>query len=356
MNSQCQSMKAIVYRGFGSPDILKCEEIAKPTPADDEVLVRVRAASVNPLDWRLMRGGPLITRILFSLRAPKIKQPGKDVAGEVEAVGKNATRFKPGDEVFGLCHGAFAAYACAPESMLVLKPAHASFEQAASMPIAGLTALQGLRDKGKLRPGQKVLVNGASGGVGTFAVQLAKYLGAHVTAVCSTQNLDMVRSLGADEVVDYTRNDFTKCGQRYDLILDCVGNHSAWACRRALKRQGTCAIAGAPTELPKILARVLQALLLSRLVSQKFVMYMAKMNHQDLNLIVDLIASGRVTPVIDRHYILNDVAAAIAYSEQGHARGKVVITFENGAARRSATRDVPLLRCAEEATWVCNQT
>nr|UXE46251.1 L-threonine 3-dehydrogenase [uncultured bacterium] len=353
MNSECQGMKAIVYRGFGSPAILKYEEIAKPTPANDEVLIRVRTASLNPVDWRLMRGGPLLVRMLFSSRAPKIKQPGVDVAGEVEAVGKEVTQFKPGDAVFGLCRGAFSEYACAHPSKLALKPAQVSFEQAASIPVAALTALQGLRDKGQLQPGQEVLVNGASGGVGTFAVQLAKHLGARVTAVCSTQNLEMVRSLGADEVIDYTRQDFTRNGRRYDVILDCVGNHSAWACRRALNPQGICAIAGAPKEFRKILALMLQAFLLPRFVRQKFVMYLAKMNQPDLNLIADLIARGKVTPVIDRRYRLNHVPEAVAYLEQGHARGKVIMTLENGSAEQKAAgrTDTAL---AEEPKWARN--
>src|SRR6266545_543435 len=226
-------MKAIVYRNYGSPDVLKLEDIEKPTPGDNEVLIKVRAASVNPLDRHIMRGRPYFVRIVFGLRRPKIR-PGRDVAGRVEAVGRNVKQFKPGDEVFGACSGALAEYACTRDSALVTKPDNMTFEQAASVPVAGLTALQGLRDKGQIRPGQKVLINGAGGGVGTFAVQIAKSFGADVTAATSTRNVDMVRSIGADPVIDYTREDFTKGGPRFDLILDIGGTRSLFACRRAL--------------------------------------------------------------------------------------------------------------------------
>ncbi len=231
-------MKAIVYHNYGPPDVLKYEEIVAPTAGDDEVLIRVRAASVNPLDWHFMRGTPYFLRIMTGLLKPKDRRLGVDVAGQVEAVGRNVTQFKPGDEVFGSCRGAFAEYACTAESALVTKPDNVTFEQAASVPVAAYTALQGLRDKGHIQPGHKVLINGAAGGVGTLAVQIAKSFGAEVTGVCSTRNVDLVRSLGADRVIDYTQEDFTKSGQGYDLIFDCVGNHSLSAYRRVLSPKG----------------------------------------------------------------------------------------------------------------------
>jgi NADPH:quinone reductase-like Zn-dependent oxidoreductase len=320
-------MQAIVYHNYGSPDVLRCEEIEKPTAGDNEVLVKVRAASANPLDWRLMRGRPYLLRLLVGLGKPKIKRPGRDVAGQVEAVGRNVTRFKPGDNVFGTCRGAFAEYVCASESELVIKPDKVTFEQAASVPVAGLTALQGLRDKGHLQPGQKVLINGAAGGVGTFAVQIAKWFGAEVTGVCSTRNVDMVRSIGADRVIDYTQEDFTKMGQRYDLLLECVGNCSLSACRRVLNPNGICVIAGAPKELWPFVARALKAPVLSRCVSQKFVIFIARVRKEDLTALGELIAAGKVTPVIDKRYRLSEVPEAIRYLEEGHAQGKVVITF-----------------------------
>src|SRR5712692_1905326 len=241
-------MKAIVCHNYGPPDVVKLEDIEKPTTADDEVLIKVRAASVNPVD-RLYRGRPYLVRIKIGLSKPKDTRLGRDVSGVVEAVGTNVTQFKPGDEVFGTCSGALAEYACASESAFVMKPDNVTFEQAASVPITGLTALQGLRDKGKLQPGQKVLINGAAGGVGTFAVQIAKSFGAHVTGVCSTRNIDMVRSIGADEVIDYTQNDFTTSNHRYDLILECVGNHSFSECRRVLNSDGRFVMIGAPHDM-----------------------------------------------------------------------------------------------------------
>ncbi len=299
-------MKAIVYHSYGPPDVLKCEEIEKPSAGDNEVLIKVRAAAVNPLDL-LFRGTSYMVRIMTGLRKPKDTRLGVDVAGQVEAVGRNVTQFKPGDAVFGTCKGAFAEYVCAPESVLVLKPDNVTFEQAASVPIAAITALQGLRlgglglgglgDKGHIQPGQKVLINGASGGVGTFAVQIAKSFGADVTGVCSTRNLEMVRSIGAKQVIDYTREDFTKSGQsydqRYDLILDCVGNHSLLAHRRALNPNGVCVVAGAKG-LWDFLTRSLTAPVLSRLVSQKFVTFIAKLNKQDLTIMRELMATGKV--------------------------------------------------------------
>lgn len=321
-------MKAIVYHNYGSPDVLKCEEIEKPTAGDNEVLIKVRAASVNPLDWRFMRGRPYIIRIGFGLRKPKDARTGHDVAGQVEAVGGNVTQFKPGDEVFGSCSGAFAEYACASESELVIKPDNVTFEQAASAPVAAFTALQGLRDKGQIQPGQKVLINGAAGGVGTFAVQIAKCFGADVTGVCSTRNVEMVRSLGADQVIDYTREDFTNRGQRYDLLFDCVGNHSLSACRRVLNSKGTFIVVGGPDgRWIGPLASPIKALVLSRLVSEKFVTVMSRSSEEDLTIICELMATGKVTPVIDRRYRLSEIPEAIRYLEEGHARGKVVITF-----------------------------
>jgi len=319
-------MKAIVCRKYGSPDVLKYEEIEKPTAGDDEVLIRVRAASVNALDWHLMRGRPHIFRILFGLRKPKITRPGRDVAGQVEAVGRNVTQFKPGDEVFGVCRGAFAEYACTSESALVIKPDNVTPEQAASVPVAAITALQGLRDKGRIQRGYKVLVDGASGGVGTFAVQIAKSFGAEVTAVCSTRNVDTERSIGADHIIDYTREDFTKSGQRYDLIIAANAYHSIFDYRRALNQDGIYVMAGGGW------VQILQAMLLgpflSLIGSKKMCNFMAKLNKKDLVFMKELLEAGKVVPVIDRRYPLSEVPEAIRYLEEGHARGKVVITLE----------------------------
>jgi NADPH:quinone reductase-like Zn-dependent oxidoreductase len=319
-------MKAVVYRNYGSPDVLICDEMEKPTPQNDEVLIKVRAASVNPLDWRLMRGRPYILRILIGLRRPNTR-PGHDVAGEVEAVSRNVTQFKPGDAVFGTCVGAFAEYACASQSKLAIKPISVSFEQAASVPVAALTALQGLRDRGQIQQGHKVLINGAAGGVGTFAVQIAKSFGAAVTGVCSTRNVDMVRSIGADRVIDYTQEDFTKGTQCYDLILDNVGNHSLSACRRVLNPKGRLVIAGGK-EIGSILVRALQARVLSWFVSQNFGFFGARITKEDLTTMGEHMQAVNVTPVIDRRYRLTEVPQAIRYLEEGHARGKVVITLE----------------------------
>lgn len=328
-------MKAIVYHHYGSPDVLSYEEIDKPTAGDDQVLIRVRAASVNPRDWHFMRGTPYILRIGAGLRKPNVTRLGVDVAGQVEAVGRNVTQFKPGDYVFGVCDGSFAEYACASESALVMKPDNLTFEQTAAAPVAAFTALQSLRDKGHIRPGQTVLINGAAGGVGTFAVQIAKSFGAGVTGVCSTRNVNMVRSIGADRVIDYTQEDFTKSGQRYDLILDCVGNHSLLACRRALKPKGTYIMIGGPAgRWIRPLDRAIRALVLSRFVSQNLVLFLAKATKEDLAMMCDLMEAGKVTPVIDKRYQLSEVPAAVRHLEQGHARGKVVITVEgdDGAA------------------------
>jgi NADPH:quinone reductase-like Zn-dependent oxidoreductase len=335
-------MKAIIYHNYGSPDVLRLEEIAKPVPNDDQVLVKVRAASVNPLDWHYIEGAPYLIRLLDSgLVKPKVVRLGVDYAGTVEAVGKKVTQFKPGDDVFGGKTGAFAEYVCAlADRAVALKPANITFEQAASVPIAAITALQGLRDKGKVQPGQKVLINGASGGVGTFAVQIAKSLGADVTGVCSGRNVDLVRSIGADQVIDYTKEDFTKSEQRYDLILDNVGNHSLLECRRVLKPHGIYVLigGGGPSEQGWIgpLVNPIRALMLSQFVSQKMGMMLADLNQKDLTILGDLMQTGKVTPVIDRRYKLSEVPEAIRYLEQGHARGKVVITVEDKPSLVSA--------------------
>src|SRR3989454_928941 len=277
-----------------------------------------------------MKGKPYIVRVLLGLLGPKIKRPGRDVAGQVEAVGRNVTQFKPSDEVFGTCRGALAEYVCTSESAVVMKPDNVTFEQAASVPVAALTALQSLRDKGQIQRGQKVLVNGAAGGVGTFAVQIAKWFGADVTGVCSTRNVDMVRSIGADRVIDYTQEDFTKSGQRYDLLFDCIGNHSCSACRRVLNPKGIYIPVGGPSGRWKIgLARGIKRLVLSRFVSQNLVaFFLAKPSQGDLTIMHDLMKAGKVTPVIDKRYSLSEAPHAIRYQEEGHARGKVVITLE----------------------------
>ncbi|MGA2475484.1 MAG: NAD(P)-dependent alcohol dehydrogenase [Terriglobia bacterium] len=321
-------MKAAVCSRYGPPDVVQITDVEKPVPKDNEVLIEVRAASVNPFDWHLMRGTPYIVRIMAGLLKPKDKRLGVDVAGQVEAVGRNVTQFKPGDEVFGACRGAFAEYACTSESALVMKPDNVTFEQAASVPVAAFTALQGLRDKGQIQPGHKVLINGAAGGVGTFAVQIAKSFGADVTGVCSTRNVDMVRSIGADRVIDYTQEDFTKSGQRYDLFFDCVGNHSLLACRRVLNPKGIYIVVGGPGgRWLGPLARMIKTLVLSRFVSQNLVMFLARSSKEDLTIMHELMETGKVTPVIDKRYRLSEVPEAIRYLEEGHARGKVVITL-----------------------------
>ena len=319
-------MKAIVYHTYGSPDVLECEDTPKPAPADDQVLIRVRAAAVNPVD-RMFRGSPYLIRFFTGLRRPKEIRFGRDVAGQVEAVGRNVTRFKPGDAVFGSCRGACAEYACAAESALGLKPHDVTFEQAAAVPVAGYTALQGLRDKGRIQPGQQVLINGAAGGVGTFAVQIAKSFGADVTGVCSTRNVGLVRSIGADHVIDYTREDFTRGTQRYDLLFDCAGNRSLTALRRVLQPNGICVLVGGPHNAWRIVARVLAALAMSRKAGRTFVMFMAKLSKEDLLVLAGLMEAGKVKPVIDRSYPLAEVPDAMRYLEEGHARGKIVITI-----------------------------
>ena len=331
--AQGDTMKAIVYCDYGLAN-LRLEEIAKPVPNDDQVLVKVRAASINPYDWHFIEGTPKIVRLLgVGLRKPKDTRLGVDFAGTVEAIGKNVTQFKPGDDVFGGRGGAFAEYVCPrAERAVAIKPPKITFEQAASVNIAGITALQALRDKGNVQPGQKVLINGASGGVGTFAVQIAKSFGANVTGVCSTRNVDMVRALGADHVVDYTKEDFAKGAERYDVILDNVPNHSLSECRHVLNSKGKYVMigGGGPNESRWIgpFGRVISAMVLSPFISQKMGMMMADANHQDLTVLADMMQSGKVKPVIDRTYKLSEVPAAIAYLEEGHARGKVVITLE----------------------------
>jgi NADPH:quinone reductase-like Zn-dependent oxidoreductase len=326
-------MKAITYCDYGLTN-LKLENIEKPTPNDDQVLVRVRAASVNPYDWHFVEGTPKIMRAMgVGLRKPKDTRLGVDFAGTVEAVGKNVTQFKPGDEVFGGSTGAFAEYVCRRATgSVALKPASITFEQAASANIAGITALQAVRDKGKLGPGQKVLINGASGGVGTFAVQIAKSLGADVTGVCSTRNVDLVRSLGADHVIDYTKEDFAKGTERYDAILDNVPNHTLSECRRVLSPKGKYVLigGGGPNDSRWIgpFGRIIKTMVLSPFISQKMGMMMADTSQKDLTILADLMQSGKVKPVIDRTYKLSEVPAAIAYVEEGHARGKVIITID----------------------------
>ena len=317
-------MKAAVYRGKA----LRIAEVDKPIPGDGDVQLKVRAASVNPLDDHLQKH-PLLRRVLLARAKSKVTRPGRDVAGEVEAVGRNVTAFKSGDRVFGCCGGAFAEYACASEAALAAKPANMSFEQAAAVPVAGFTALQGLRDTGKLQPGQTVLVNGASGGVGTFAVQIAKAFGAHVTGVCSTWNVEMVRSIGAERIFDYRREDFTGSGQRYDVIFDLVGNHSLLACRRVMNPNGIYVGAGAlaAQNMWALLPGLLAPPILSRLVSQKFVSCMARVTRGDLDILRELMEAGKVTPVIDRVYRLNEAPEAVRYLGERHARGKVVIAM-----------------------------
>jgi NADPH:quinone reductase-like Zn-dependent oxidoreductase len=325
-------MKAITHCEYGGPEVLKVEEIEKPVPNDNQVLVKVRANSVNPLDLTIR--GPLLLRPLFGLRKPKDTRLGVDYSGTVEAVGKNVTNFKPGDEVFGGKNGAIAEYICVlADRAVVLKPSNMTFEQAASVPVAAITALQGLRDKGKIQAGQKVLVNGASGGVGTFAVQIAKSFGTEVTGVCSTRNVDLVRSIGADHVIDYTKEDFTKTDQRYDLIYDLVGNHSFSERRRILNPNGICVMAGIGGSgwhdgFATRLLGELNAYVRSRFVSEKFITYIAAFNQKDMMVLADLMQSGKMKPVIDRTYKLSETADALRYLEQGHARGKVVITVE----------------------------
>jgi NADPH:quinone reductase-like Zn-dependent oxidoreductase len=323
-------MKAIVYHNYGSPDVLKLEEVQKPVPQDDQVLVKVHASSVAAGTWHLLRATPFLIRFMSGLLKPKHKILGADVAGRVEAVGKNVTQFQPGDQVFGdlsdCGFGAFAEYVAVPEHALVLKPSNITFEQAATVPVSAVTALMGLRDHGHIQPGQKVLINGASGGVGTFAVQIAKALGAQVTAVCSTSKVALMRSIGADHVIDYKREDFTQNGQRYDLILAANGYHPISAYQRALSPHGIYVTTGGSTT--QMFQAMLLGPLLSRNGNQKMGNMLARPNQKDLAFLKELLEAGKIVPVIDRCYPLSEVPEAIRYLEEGHAKGKIVITVE----------------------------
>lgn len=323
-------MKAIVYRDYGSADVLQCEDVDIPTPGDDEVLIRVRAASVNPMDYHFMSGVYLM-RLMTGLRRPKMTRPGVDVAGEVQTVGKNVTRFKTGDAVFGVARGTFAEYVCATENRLAVKPANLSFEQAAALPVAGLTALQGLRDKGRVQPGQNVLINGAAGGVGTFAVQIAKALGADVTGTCRTTNVDLVRSIGADHVIDYTRTDVTVGGERYDVILDCAGSHSLSAYKRVMTTKAIFLPIGAKPggQWVGMLPRLVTLFVSSWFASQKVIFFVARAKADELDGLKALVEANTVTPVIDRTYTLREAARAVRHAQEGHPRGKIVITVEH---------------------------
>jgi NADPH:quinone reductase-like Zn-dependent oxidoreductase len=326
---EAKAMKALVHDTYGPPDILELREVDRPAVTDDDVLVRVRAFSVNPAEWHTLTGTPYVARLQAGLLRPKRKVLGVDFAGTVEAVGRNVTQFRPGDEVFGGRSGAFAEFVAVPEERAVVrKPANLSFEQAAAVPIAAITALQGLRDRGKIRPGSEVLINGASGGVGTFAVQIAKALGAEVAGVCSTRNVELVRSIGADRVIDYTQEDFTRTGQRYDLLLDIAGNRSWTECKRVLKPNATLVVVGGPKANRWIgplggLAKLRLAALRS---SQKVTFFVASITKADLLVLQELLEAGTVTPVIDRRYGLGEVADAFRYLGEGHAQGKVVVT------------------------------
>jgi len=321
-------VKAIVYTKYGSPDVLQLKDVEKPTPKDDKVLIKIRAASVNAYDWHFLTADIFLIRLMGGgLLKPKNTRLGADIAGQVEAVGRNVKQFQPGDEVFGMVKGGFAEYACATESALALKPVNSSFEEAAAVPMAAVTALQGLRDEGRIQAGQKVLINGASGGVGTFAVQIAKSFGAEVTAVCSTRNLEQARSIGADHVIDYTKEDFTKNGQQYDLILAANGYHSLSAYKRALTPKGIYVMAGGS------MAQIFQSMLMGSIMSEtggkKMGGVSAKPNQEDLAFLKELVEDGKVIPVIDRRYLLSETAEALRYLGEGHARGKVVITVEH---------------------------
>ena len=323
------TVKAIVRTKYGSPDVLQLVDVKQPTPQDNEVLIKIRAASVNAYDWHFLTADIFLIRLMGGgLLKPKDSRLGADMAGRIETVGRNVKQFQPGDEVFGMVKGAFAEYACAPESSVALKPVNASFDQAAALPMAAITALQGLRDEGQIQAGQKVLINGASGGVGTFAVQIAKSFGTEVTAVCSTRNLEQARSIGADHVIDYTREDFTRNGQQYDLIFAANGYHSLFAYKRALAPQGIYVMAGGS------MAQILQCMLIGPMMSEaggrKIRGVRAKRSQDDLVHIKDLFETGRVESVIDRRYSLDDAAEALRYLGEGHARGKVVITMESG--------------------------
>ena len=320
-------MRAAFLERYGSPDGIELREVEKPVPADDEALVRVRASSVNPADWYGVAGVPYIGRPMMGLLKPRNDRLGVDFAGTVEAVGKDVTHVQTGDDVFGGRSGSFAEYVCV-RNAVVPKPANVTFEQAAGVGVAGLTALQGLRDKGNLQPGQKVLINGASGGVGTFAVQIAKALGAEVTGVCSTRNVDLVRSLGADHVIDYTREDFTRSDRRYDLLLDVAGSRSWSECRRVLEPQATVVMVGAPkgNGLMGPLGHIAKFRLAALRGSQKAVFFIAKVNREDMETLRQLLEAGKVSPVVEKRYELSEIADALRYLGEGHAQGKIVLT------------------------------
>jgi NADPH:quinone reductase-like Zn-dependent oxidoreductase len=322
-------MKAIVQDRYGPPDVLELRDIETPTAGDNEVLVRVHAAAVNALDWHYMRGDPYVARPSMGLRRPKLRIRGRDFAGRVEAVGEGVDRLRPGDEVFGEADGAFAEYVSAPAGAVDPKPANLTFEQAAAVPVAGNTALVGLRDLAQVRPGQRVLINGASGGVGTFAVQIARSLGAEVTGVCSARNADLVRSIGADHVIDYASEDFSRNGQRYDVVFDLVGNRSLTDCRRALTPDGTLVLSGGGVSeggsLVGPMALFVKGMLLSRFVRHRLLQFTEKPSSENLAALRELIESGAVAPVVDRTYQLSEVPEAIRYLEVDHARAKVVV-------------------------------
>ncbi len=321
-------MKAIIQTRYGSPDVLRLAEVDKPVAKDDEVLVHVRAAAVNIGDWHLVRGVPYVVRLVAGLRRPRRQIPGLDIAGQVEAVGANVQQFRPGDDVFGWCTGAFAEYASAAASNLLTTASNLTLEQSAAVGDSAFTALAAVRDQGKVKPGQRVLINGASGGVGTFAVQVAKAFGATVTGICSTPNLDMVRSIGADEVIDYTKEDFTRTGQRYDVMLDLVGSHSLSDCRRVLTPRGTYVVVGVKDMGRWLgLGRQFKALVLSPLVRQRMRVFVVRHNSQDLAVLKELVEAGKLMPVIDRRYALSDVPEALRHQGEGHARGKSVIAL-----------------------------
>ena len=324
------TMRAVVYRCYGSPDVLTQEEVVTPVPADDEVLVKVRAAGVNPLDWHYMRGSPYLMRLSSGLGKPKDIRLGRDFAGRVEAVGSKVSKFKVGDAVFGGAAGAFADYVVLREDRaLAHVPENLMFEQAASVPVAAITALQAVRDKGKVQPGQKVLINGASGGVGTFAVQIAKSMGAEVTGVCSTRNLEMVRSIGADHVIDYKNEDYTQGSDKYDVIIDMVGNRTLLENRKVMRPEGTFVIVGGKSgNWFGPLLRPISAMLLSPFVDQQFEMILARLDPSDLRALAGLMEDGAVTPVLDRLFEFDEVPDAIRYSESGRARGKIVVSMD----------------------------
>lgn len=321
-------MQAVIYRRYGAPDVLEYQELAEPIAAQGEVLIQVHAASVNPYDWHFLRGTPSFIRLFTGLRRPKSPRLGADVAGVVTAVGPGVTRFKPGDKVFGVGKGSFAEFACGKENELAFKPERLSFEQAASVPIAAITALQGLRDSGHVQHGQRVLINGAAGGVGTFAVQIGKWLGAHLTGVCSGRNLAFVQSIGADRAIDYTLEDFTRLDDKYDVVFDLVGNHPLKAIRRVLRPEGTlvgCGGGGPETPGSAFLSMLVERLVASKFTRQKLTGVLAKVRTADLDILGDLLQSGTIEPALDRSYPLSGVAEALRHVEACHARGKVTI-------------------------------